>query len=161
MLGLGASHLTQHTNADFNSQALQHRLVAIKQVNEQLSNPPSNQQSLDAILAALFCLITQASLIDDGLADYMTIIRGGHLIVIVIIGDMSNSVFSEFTEEGHERMSAALCREDQRDDMSDLNDFAVSLRMLEPLIKAPYEHRYYGMISQVSRAVQRSSFQGK
>ncbi|KAJ3497486.1 hypothetical protein NLG97_g1866 [Lecanicillium saksenae] len=159
VLGLGASHLTRHTNADFNSQALQHRLVAIKQVNEQLSNPPSDQQSLDAILAALFCLITQASLIDDGLADYMTIIRGGHLIVIIIIGDMSKSVFPGFTVEGHDSMSAELVREDQRDDMTDMHDFALSLRNLQPLLRAPYEHRYYGMMSQIPLAIQRSSLQ--
>ncbi|KAM3510761.1 hypothetical protein MY11210_005591 [Beauveria gryllotalpidicola] len=159
VLGLGASHLTRHTNADFNSQALQHRLVAIKQVNEQLSNPPSNQQSLDAILAALFCLITQASLIDDGLADYMTIIRGGHLIVIVIIGDMSKSVFPGFTIEGHNSMAATLTREDQRDDMTDMNEFAMSLRILEPLIHASYEHKYYGLMSQIPLAMQRSSLQ--
>ncbi|TQW00096.1 hypothetical protein V2A60_001216 [Cordyceps javanica] len=159
VLGLGASHLTRHTNADFNSQALQHRLVAIKQVNEQLSNPPSSQQSLDAILAALFCLITQASLIDDGLADYMTIIRGGHLIVIIIIGDMSKSVFPGFTVEGHNSMSAQLVREDQRDDMTDMNDFAMSLRMLQPLIQAPYEHRYYGLLKEIYPAMQRSSLQ--
>ncbi|EGX90308.1 C6 transcription factor [Cordyceps militaris CM01] len=159
VLGLGASHLTSHTNADFTSQALQHRLVAIKQVNEQLSNPPSSQQALDAILAALFCLITQASLIDDGLADYMTIIRGGHLIVIIIIGDMSNSVFPGFTVEGHDRLSAELSREDQRDDMTDMNEFSFSLRMLEPLLQAPYEHRYYGMMSQIPPAMQRSSLQ--
>ncbi|OAA49085.1 C6 transcription factor [Beauveria brongniartii RCEF 3172] len=161
VLGLGASHITRHTNADFNSQALQHRLVAIKQVNEQLSNPPSSQQSLDAILAALFCLITQASLIDDGLADYMTIIRGGHLIVIIIIGDMSKSVFPGFTIEGHNRMSATLAREDQRDDMTDMNDFEMSLRILEPLIHASYEHKYYGLMSQIPLAMQRSSLQGK
>ncbi|KAM3499147.1 hypothetical protein MY10362_007564 [Beauveria mimosiformis] len=159
VLGLGASHITRHTNADFNSQALQHRLVAIKQVNEQLSNPPSSQQSLDAILAALFCLITQASLIDDGLADYMTIIRGGHLIVMVIIGDMSKSVFPGFTIEGHNRMAATLTREDQRDDMTDMNDFEMSLRMLEPLIQASYEHKYYGLMSQIPPAMQRSSLQ--
>ncbi|KAM3448535.1 hypothetical protein MY3296_007729 [Beauveria thailandica] len=159
VLGLGASHITRHTNADFNSQALQHRLVAIKQVNEQLSNPPSSQQALDAILAALFCLITQASLIDDGLADYMTIIRGGHLIVIIIIGDMSKSVFPGFTIEGHNSMAATLTREDQRDDMTDMNDFEMSLRILEPLIQASYEHKYYGLMSQIPLAMQRSSLQ--
>ncbi|KAF1739369.1 Sterol regulatory element-binding protein ECM22 [Beauveria bassiana] len=159
VLGLGASHITRHTNADFNSQALQHRLVAIKQVNEQLSNPPSSQQSLDAILAALFCLITQASLIDDGLADYMTIIRGGHLIVIIIIGDMSKSVFPGFTIEGHNSMAATLTREDQRDDMTDMNDFEMSLRILEPLVQASYEHKYYGLMSQIPLAMQRSSLQ--
>lgn len=135
--------------------------MAIKQVNEQLSNPPSSQQSLDAILAALFCLITQASLIDDGLADYMTIIRGGHLIVIVIIGDMSKSVFPGFTVEGHDSMSQQLTREDQRDDMTDMNNFAVSLQLLEPLIQAPYEHKYYGMMLQIPYAMQRSSLDGK
>ncbi|KAM3441790.1 hypothetical protein NHJ13734_002621 [Beauveria thailandica] len=159
VLGLGASHITRHTNADFNSQALQHRLVAIKQVNEQLSNPPSSQQALDAILAALFCLITQASLIDDGLADYMTIIRGGHLIVIIIIGDMSKSVFPGFTIEGHNSMAATLTREDQRDDMTDMHDFEMSLRILEPLIQASYEHKYYGLMSQIPPAMQRSSLQ--
>ncbi|KAM3448542.1 hypothetical protein MY3296_007736 [Beauveria thailandica] len=149
------------THSNFNSQALQHRLVAIKQVNEQLSNPPSSQQALDAILAALFCLITQASLIDDGLADYMTIIRGGHLIVIIIIGDMSKSVFPGFTIEGHNSMAATLTREDQRDDMTDMNDFEMSLRILEPLIQASYEHKYYGLMSQIPLAMQRSSLQGK
>ncbi|OAA65052.1 C6 transcription factor [Cordyceps fumosorosea ARSEF 2679] len=159
VLGLGASHLTSHTNADFTSQALQHRLVAIKQVNEQLSNPPSDQQTLDAILAALFCLITQASLIDDGLADYLTIIRGGHLIVLVIIGDMSKSVFPGFTPDGHNHSSAEVVREDQRDDMTDMNEFELSLRMLEPLLRAPYEHKYYGALSQLHPAMQRSSLQ--
>ncbi|KAJ2982493.1 hypothetical protein NQ176_g1355 [Zarea fungicola] len=157
-LGLGASHLTCHTNADYTSQALHHRLIAIKQVNEQLTSPPSDQKTLDALLAALFCLITQASLIDDGLADYMTIIRGGHLIVIIIIGEnMDKSVFPGFTVEGHHQNSHELVREDQRDDMTDANDFEMSLMTLQPLVKAPYEHRYFALMSQIPVALRRSS----
>nr|UYO77173.1 Zn2Cys6 transcriptional regulator [Trichoderma calamagrostidis] len=57
VLGLGASHLSRHSNTDYTPQALQHRITAMKLVNEQLDKPPKKPADADALLAAYYVLL--------------------------------------------------------------------------------------------------------
>lgn len=160
-IGLGASHLTRHSNGEYHSQALHHRLKAIKHVNERLSNPPKEQSVRDALFAALLCIISQSSLIEDGLVDYMTLSRGGHLLLHVVQGSkLENSLFCKFTAEGHVKAAMEVVREDQRQDFSDMDGFNASVQALAPLIQAPQDQLYYGALAAIYPALMQSSLNG-
>jgi len=76
MLALGAQHLTTCTDKDYTSQALAHRVQAIKGLNSQLSKANPSMSEGDAAFGAVMSLTFQSSYIPDGMIDYISMIRG-------------------------------------------------------------------------------------
>jgi hypothetical protein len=70
MLALAASHLDAISNANVAEQAIQHRILAVKSLNEALSTPPKNTCEQDARIAAALALAFQCSHLQDGMAEY-------------------------------------------------------------------------------------------
>lgn len=132
----------------------------MRQIKEQVGKMDGNKKTLDAIMAAGFCLMAQSSLLQDGLMDYMTMMRG-HRLLDTILGDYRHhSIFLTFTEEIYARDAASLVRDDQRDDLTDLNDFNISVQALGPLIEAPYEQIYYNALAAIYPAFQTATVHG-
>lgn len=148
--------MTLHANVDYTSRALQHRLAAIKHVNEQLSNPPTRSSDADALFATVLCLVTQSSLVQDGMADYITMVRGGDLVAIAVIPDITKSVFRPFTHQGHLDAVCGVVSEEPKD-WAKVEEFTASVKMLEPLITTSYERRYYDALLDVVQALRSSS----
>nr|UWK21993.1 hypothetical protein HRODM_g2 [Trichoderma rodmanii] len=132
VLGLGASHLSQHGNVDYTSQALQHRITAMKLVNEQLDQPPTKPADADALLAAVICLVTQSSLMPDSMIDYITTTRGGNLVATSIITNYEMSIFKYFTPLEHDRSLERLICEQPRN-LEVIEGFHASALRLRPL----------------------------
>lgn len=61
-------------------EAIQHRILAVKSLNEALSVPPKNKLELDARMAAALALTFQSSHLQDGLFEFLTMVRGCNLI---------------------------------------------------------------------------------
>ncbi|KAL7907366.1 hypothetical protein GGI35DRAFT_87531 [Trichoderma velutinum] len=141
VLGLGASHLSQHGNVDYTSQALQHRVTAMKLVNEQLDHPPTKPADQDALLAAVICLVTQSSLMPDSMIDYITTTRGGNLVASTIITDYEKSIFKYFTPMEHDRSLEKLIREQPRD-FEAIEGFHASALRIRPLCQKSTEVSY-------------------
>lgn len=85
LLSLGASHLARLTGSDYRKESLTHRGAAIAGLNAALSqqkqpahspSPPHRYGDSDAMLAACYALTFQASYMGDGLADFITMVRG-------------------------------------------------------------------------------------
>jgi hypothetical protein len=77
ILGLAAFHLDQFVpDKGYDRQALQHRLKAIKQINEFLTSPKFSIADGDAAFSALLTLIYQTSYIEDAVHEYITMMRG-------------------------------------------------------------------------------------
>jgi hypothetical protein len=76
MLGLGASHLSLCTNEDYTSQALSHRVQAMKALNAQLSRPNPSTKDGDAAFGAVMSLTFQSSYMADGMLDFISMVRG-------------------------------------------------------------------------------------
>jgi hypothetical protein len=78
ILGLGASHLALATedSKDAQEQALAHRIKAVKGLNEAFLKPVISKYDADARFATLMNLTFQSACITDGLADFMTMLRG-------------------------------------------------------------------------------------
>ncbi|KAL7815179.1 hypothetical protein V8C26DRAFT_131513 [Trichoderma gracile] len=141
VLGLGASHLSQHGNVDYTSQALQHRVTAMKLVNQQLDHPPTRPADADALMAAVICLVAQSSLMPDSMIDYITTTRGGNLVASTIITNYEMSIFKYFTPREHDRSLERLISEQPRD-YEVIHGFATSALQLRPLCQTPNEVAY-------------------
>jgi hypothetical protein len=72
ILALAASHLDATTNSNVAEQAIQHRILAVKSLNEALSVPPKTRCERDARMAAALALAFQSSHLQDGMAECVT-----------------------------------------------------------------------------------------
>ena len=91
ILALSASHLDAIPGSSAAEQALQHRILAVKSLNEALSTPPKTQREHDARMAAALALAFQSSHLAGltGLFEFLTMIRG-----VSLIAGEENPVFS-------------------------------------------------------------------
>src|SRR6188474_3498315 len=83
ILGLAASDLINE-DPSLVAAAMAHRIKAIKAIKKSLSEMPKNSSTYEeanALVATCFALTFQSVMLDDGLAEYMTFIRG-----ILIVG---------------------------------------------------------------------------
>jgi hypothetical protein len=83
LLGLSASHLHRvDPKASYHETAVSHRGHAIVGLNHAIANLTSSTPAheTDAMLAAVYSLCFQASYMEDGLVDFMTMVRGCALI---------------------------------------------------------------------------------
>ena len=96
ILGYSASELMSRTDPALAEAAMTHRLKAIKAIQRALSttttptltcNPPASPsndlfEEGNALMATCFALTYQSVLLADGMAEYMTFIRGIVLVAI-------------------------------------------------------------------------------
>lgn len=76
MLGLGASHLNLLLQGSYAEAAVKHRVIAMKGLNTFLSNAHLSLHNADAAFAATLILAFQSYQMEDGLVDFLTMIRG-------------------------------------------------------------------------------------
>ncbi|KAL0941737.1 C6 zinc finger domain-containing protein [Colletotrichum truncatum] len=104
MLGLGASHLelcSATTGAASSSQALGHRVKAIQALNARLSSPGLSKVDGDAAFAAMMALTFQASYMPEGMYDFISMVRGCHVVAMKAMPSFEDSAFRTFSREEH------------------------------------------------------------
>lgn len=90
------------------------------------------------------------------MADYITMIRGGDLVALAVIPDITKSVFCAFTIQGHlDAISSVVSEEPKNWDTVD--EFTTSVRHLRPLLQTTYECRFYDAMLDVIEALRSSS----
>ncbi|KAL5472688.1 hypothetical protein PMIN07_000526 [Paraphaeosphaeria minitans] len=72
ILALAASHLDAVSSANVAEEAISHRILAVKALNEALSVPPKTRNERDARMAAALALAFQSSHLQDGLLEFLT-----------------------------------------------------------------------------------------
>ncbi|KAK5994823.1 hypothetical protein PT974_03207 [Cladobotryum mycophilum] len=159
VLGLGASHISQHGNVDYTEQALQHRVTAIKLVNDQIAKAPKNPADADALFATLICLVAQSSLMPDSMIEYLTTTRGANLVATTVITDYQSSIFSCFTMEEHLK-SLTKVASDQPKDMTVIDGFRSAVMDLEPLCQNHTEVAYWESLIRCIDSVPISAIDG-
>jgi hypothetical protein len=84
MLALSASDIvcTTDPSPELHSTALAHRIKAITSLNNAITVGISSYEEGNAMIATCFALLFQSCLIDDGLVEYMTFIRGTLVVAI-------------------------------------------------------------------------------
>ncbi|KAK4241499.1 hypothetical protein C8A03DRAFT_41112 [Achaetomium macrosporum] len=155
MLGMAASHITIHGGGDFSSQALFHRVKAIHCLNQALSSPVRSAAEGDARFGAMMALAFQASCMPDGMNEFISMIKGCHIIANTSLLSFSDSLFQDFTQVGYsESVRRALgpggfaLRPDQE---LLIDDFLKSLRALAPLCTSPLEIRLMASTERIAK----------
>lgn len=167
MLALSASELAEKdpnpvTSKALSCTAISHRVTAIARLNAAISAGLANFEQGNAMLATCFSLLFQSVLLEDGLLEYMTFIRGG-----VTVG-------YQMGMKGLRILFEKLF--DQQDIPETLHNLMVeaplvhpklvrkaldSLERLEPLCQHPVEKEVYRMLHEIARSLITSSRDGR
>ncbi|KAL1647015.1 hypothetical protein SLS61_007612 [Didymella pomorum] len=150
ILALSASHLDAVSNAGAAEQAIRHRILAVKSLNEALSVPPKSRSEQDARMAAALALAFQSSHLQDGLAEFLTMVRGCNLIASDNTTFGSESAFNAFSEECHlQKMKNRIGGSTQYSCVNpeDLDLAALSLRSIEYLNMSTFEKTYWSALN--------------
>lgn len=162
MLGLSASDIsvTPTMTSDLTCSAMSHRVQAIKSLNQALSNGLHTAEEGNAMLATCYALLFQSVLIDDGLSEFMSFLRG----ILVVASNMGckrmKFLFHSFL--GSEQFAMM---EPHLDGAPGLNPELVdaacrSLEAFSSLCQQNYEKIYHDTLLKTARALFTSSREG-
>lgn len=162
MLGLSASDIsmTPTLTSNLTCSAMSHRVQAIKALNQAMSNGLHTAEEGNAMLATCYALLFQSVLIDDGLPEFMSFLRG----ILVVASNMGckrmKFIFHSF--HGSEQFAKM---EPHLDGAPAINHRLVdaacrSLEAFSPLCQQTYEKVYHGILLKTARALYTSSREG-
>jgi hypothetical protein len=163
MLGLAASHLHIY-GANFSSQALSHRVKAINSLNQALSTPPKSTAEGDARFAAIFALAFQSSCMPEGMTEFMSMVKGCHVIATTSLISFKDSLFQCFTQEGYSDSvrraigTAPIALDPDQERI--MEGFLESLHALAPLCTSPLEVRFMASTERVVKVATISAAEG-
>ncbi|KAF4461811.1 Sterol uptake control 2 [Fusarium albosuccineum] len=112
MLGLAASHLSMSNITDYSSDALSHRVRAIKLLNTALSKPCSSKAEADARFATIMALTFQSSYMPEGMVEFLVMLRGCTVVSDSALLCLEESVFAGFSADTHNERVLSLNPDD-------------------------------------------------
>lgn len=160
ILGLGASHLSQNGTINYTVQDLQHRVFEINLLNNQLRYEVTTATEADVLFAAVACLISQSALLEDGMAEYQTLVRGINIIMATVMPRFPTSRFHVFTISNHIKAMKLMVSEEPKDTCI-IEQFMRSVKVLKPLCSRHSELVYLEALINCAQAANESSFQGR
>lgn len=164
MLGLAASHLNLY-GGNCATQALAHRVKAIHLLNQALSRPCTSAAEGDARFAALFTLTFQCSCMPEGMTEFLSMVRGCHILAFTSLLSFEDSLFSQFTQEGYadsvRRLIGTAPISLDADSEVLIDEFTKSLRALAPLCTSPLEVRFLAATERVVKVARVSAAEGE
>ncbi|KAL5412288.1 hypothetical protein PMIN03_004349 [Paraphaeosphaeria minitans] len=148
ILALAASHLDAVSSANVAEEAISHRILAVKALNEALSVPPKTRNERDARMAAALALAFQSSHLQDGLLEFLTMVRGCNLIALEGTLDNVDSAFHAFREDEHlATMRTRMCASQKTlVDRGDLDLAALSIHDIELLNMTDGEKMFWNAL---------------
>ena len=160
VLCLGASHLQRLTpDDDHHTLAMVHRGHALAGLNQAIAKPHTVRQEADAMLAACYALTFQASYMDDGLQDFITMVRGCALLVGKIQAEPVGTSFDLSPNLHIDTLEPHLSQLSKRE--SDLIDAGIEgLELVKPLIRTDPEERFHTALINVLFASRQSTREG-
>lgn len=162
MLAVAASHLSMNGLGDYTAAALQHRVIAVRLLNESLSNGCASQAEADAKLAACLALTFQSSYMEDGFIEFLTMIRGCMLVTQSHSLDLPTSAFHCFSEENHGRIMQQRLRQlpqSAQIDPTVLDQASASLEAIAPLCTNTKASEYQKMLFNIVQQTYHSPLQ--
>jgi hypothetical protein len=162
MLGLAALELAEiDTEASsLICAAIHHRVRAIKTLNQALSRGIHTFEEGNAMLATCYTLLFQSVLLDDGLPEFMTFIRGCVLVAFSMGCKSLKILFNNLL--GHDQlaqMEPHLTGPPPVD--AEVVDAACqSLEAFAPLCRQEYEKSFHGLLLKTARALYTSPRNG-
>ncbi|PVI07816.1 hypothetical protein DM02DRAFT_608430 [Periconia macrospinosa] len=148
ILALAASHLDAVSNASVTKEAISHRILAVQALNEALSVPPKNSCERDARMAAAMALAFQSSHLQDGLLEFLTMVRGCNLIAMEEHFEYQESAFYAFREDDHLTTMKSRVNSSGISAINpeDLDLASASLRLIEILNMTEWERQFWEIL---------------
>ncbi|KAM5364340.1 hypothetical protein ACJZ2D_011537 [Fusarium nematophilum] len=158
MLGLAASHLSLCDTMDYSSQALSHRVQAIRLLNQALSKPCPSKAEAEARFAATMALAFQASHMPNGMLEFLVMLRGCTVVSHSALLPLEESVFNGFTSETHNETVLSLNQDNTLDGQlaEILNAGLLSVSYLRPICHSVLEVRYLVILESALKLAKRS-----
>jgi hypothetical protein len=163
MLGLSASDLKERVTqtSEITCSAMSHRVQAIKSLNKALSSGLHTFEEGNAMLATCYVLLFQSVLLEDGLAEYISFIRGCVLIAQNMGCKRMKFLFhSVMGTESLAKMDPHL-KEGPEVNPAPVDAGCKSLEAFEPLCRKEYQKKFHTSLLKMARALYTSSRNGK
>jgi hypothetical protein len=149
------------TSKQLITKAMTHRVSAISALNTAISNGLSRFEQGNAMLATCFALLFQSVYMEDGLAEYMTFIRGTVAVGIQMGIRKDKILFEHIFENNGEKLVDPAMMKAPLVDPSLVRRVLASLEKVQPLCKHVVEVEMYGMLLSAARTLITSSRDGK
>jgi hypothetical protein len=142
-------------------RAMSYRVSAITLLNAAISNGLTRFEQGNAMLATCFALLFQSVYMEDGLAEYMTFIRGTIAVGIQMGIRQDKNLFEHLFDGNGEKLVDPAMMKAPLVDPSLVRRALESLDKIHPLCKHIVEIEIYGMMLSAARALITSSRDGK
>ncbi|PNY26987.1 Sterol uptake control protein 2 [Tolypocladium capitatum] len=160
ILGFAASELT-HTDSSLVTAAMNHRIKAIRAIKKRLtegSRVETTYEEANALVATCFALTFQSVSLDDGLAEYMTFIRGILIIGMQMMFKGIKPVFQTLFEDRQNELVAPLMQDLPLIQRAWADAAVEAISNLRPLCVDAVEVEYYEQLLGIAEKLYTSSF---
>lgn len=163
ILGLAASDLSVQHDPTLVASAMSHRLKAIIAIKKTLSDVPRTDtfEEGNALMATCFALTFQSVLLDDGMVEYMTFIRGVIIVAIQMYFKGAKLLFGEFLGDRQKEVMRPFMEKVPLIEGSWADAAVAAVEGLGGLCMHPMEQAYHGKILEMARQLKVSSWGGK
>lgn len=149
------------STSNLSACSLAHRVSAVRGLNEALSRPPTKSEDADAILATCYSLAVQTTYIGESVAEFLTMLRGCHLVI---------------SKQWHLRIGSAFHRIETYCQLKHASEnlrvlpvfdpdlcipAIASLEVIQPLCKTPLDKKICDMLLGIVSALKVSSREGR
>ena len=157
MLALSASHLEKLAPSCLTVAAQNHRLAAIKGLNEALSQPLNGTEEGDAAIAACYALLMQSWYMDDGLQASLVLTRSCGYTTNWVREQEFKSILSGEDEETRLATMKGRFKDAPKFDREFVERGLQSLRGLEALCEEPVHVKAFDGLKEAYQSLYLSS----
>lgn len=160
ILGLAASDLSVQKDPGLIASAMNHRLKAIKAIKKSLADVPRADtfEEGNALMATCFALTFQSVLLDDGMVEYMTFIRGVVIVAIQMYIKGAKLIFGQFLGDKQTEVLKPLLEKVPLIEQTWATAAVAAIEGLAPLCQHPMEQQYHERILDMAMQLQVSSW---
>lgn len=163
ILGFAASELTR-TDSSLVTAAMNHRIKAIRAIKKRLteaSRAGTTHEEANALVATCFALTFQSVSLDDGLAEYMTFIRGILIIGVQMMFKGIKPVFQTLFDDRQNELVTPLMQDLPLIQRGWADAAVEAISNLRPLCVDAVEVEYYNQLLGIAEKLHTSSFDGE
>jgi hypothetical protein len=165
VLGLAASDLmATQGDADptLTECAIAHRVKAIRAIKRTLADVPQTNTFEDgnAMMATCYALTFQSVFLDDGMAEYMTFIRGIMIVAIQMYVKGAKFLFSNFMGDKQADMLEPHMARLPLVEPAWADAAVGAVAALEPLCQGPVEKQHLALLRDIAQQLYESNFAG-
>lgn len=163
ILGFAASQLIV-TDPSVIASAMNHRIKAIRAIKKRLSDTAKTSISYkeaNAMVATCFALTFQSVSLDDGLAEFMTFIRGIMIVGMQMMFRGIKPVFDNMMEQQQDSILEPLMQGLPLIEKGWTDSAKEAVLNLKPLCLTPLEIDYYEQLVVIVEKLYVSSWEGK